>query len=194
MPFQRLSVIVMVLLLAGATTGAAQSRPWLVRARGIAVLPNASSDPSGLDVKADATAEVDITRLLNRFLSVELVLATAAQEVKAGATSLGTVTHLPPTLLLQGRPFEGRVSPYLGAGVNLTAFYAKSGGLENLDLSTSVGWALQAGFDVRLAERTVLNFDGKYVHLTTDVKSGGTKLYDLKVNPFVIGAGLGYRF
>jgi outer membrane protein len=40
----------------------------------------------------------------------------------------------------------------------------------------------------------VLNFDGKYVHLTTDVKSGGTKLYDLKVNPFVIGAGLGYRF
>ncbi len=194
MNLRRPSLIAVLLVLAGVPPVLAQSRPWLVRARGIAVLPNASSEPGGLDVEADATAEIDITRTLNRFLAVELVLATAAQEVKAGATSLGTVTHLPPTLLLQARPIEGRASPYVGAGINLTTFYAKSGGLENLDLSTSVGWAVQAGLDLRLGERTVLNLDGKYVHLTTEVKSGGTKVYDLKINPFVIGAGLGYRF
>lgn len=174
---------------------AQQEHPWMVRARGIVVAPNASSKPSGLDVQADATAEIDISRRLTPFLSLELVLATASQEVKTSTASLGTVQHLPPTLVLQFHPIkQGGFDPYVGAGGNLTIFYGKSGGLEALDLTTSVGYALNAGFDVPLGARGVFNVDGKYVNIKTDVKSGGTKVYALKINPFVIGAGFGYRF
>ncbi|MDZ4863012.1 MAG: OmpW family outer membrane protein [Gemmatimonadota bacterium] len=178
-----------------AAARAQEEHPWMVRARGIVVAPNASSKPSGLDVQADATAEIDISRRLAPFLSVELVLATASQEVKSGSTSLGTVQHLPPTLVLQFHPIaRGGFDPYVGAGGNLTIFYGKSGGLEALDLTTSVGYALNAGFDIPLGTRGVFNVDGKYVNIKTDVKSGGTKVYALKINPFVIGAGFGYRF
>jgi len=174
---------------------AQQDHPWLIRARGIVIAPDASSEPAGLDVKADAVAEIDITRTLNRYLSLELVLATASQEVKSGSTSLGSVNHLPPTLLLQLHPVEhGAVQPYVGAGGNLTVFYNKSGALENFDLDTSVNWAVQAGADFPISERALFNIDGKYVRITTDVKSGGTTAFDLKINPFVIGAGFGYRF
>jgi outer membrane protein len=146
-------------------------------------------------VQADATAEIDISRRLNSFLSVELVLATASQEVKSPTASLGTVQHLPPTLVLQFHPIaKGAFDPYIGAGGNVTFFYGKSGGLESLTLTTSVGYALNAGFDVPIGARGVFNVDGKYVNIKTDVKSGSTVAYKLKVNPFVIGAGFGYRF
>lgn len=191
----RVGVVLGLALLGATGLQAQESHPWLVRARGILVAPQASSKPSGLDVESDATAEIDISRKLNRFLSVELVLATASQEVKAGSASLGTVQHLPPTLVLQFHPVAAKgFDPYLGAGANLTYFYGKSGGLENLDLSTSVGYALNAGFDIPIGDRGVFNVDGKYVYIKTDVKNGSTTVYELKVNPLVIGAGFGYRF
>lgn len=193
--------LVLALSLAAPALLQAQSdHPWTIRTRGIFISPDASSKPSGLDVKADATIEVDISRQINSFLSVELVLATASQEVTAPAAvapsgSLGSVNHLPPTLLLQLHPVtRGTVLPYLGAGGNLTYFYAKSGGLEDLKLSTSLGYAFQAGVDFAITERALFNLDAKYVNIETDVKSGSTKLFHLKVNPFVIGVGLGYRF
>ncbi|MEW6613642.1 MAG: OmpW family outer membrane protein, partial [Pseudomonadota bacterium] len=39
-----------------------------------------------------------------------------------------------------------------------------------------------------------LNFDVKYINIETEVKSAGTKVFDLKINPWVIGVGAGYRF
>lgn len=199
----RRSLVGLSLALALATPGlvsAQSSHPWTVRARAVYISPDASSKPVGLDVKADATVELDISRRLNQFVSLELVLATASQEVTAPTSvapsgSLGSVNHLPPTLMLQFHPItKGLFLPYIGAGGNLTSFYSKSGGLEDLKLSTSVGYAFQAGFDAAITERTLFNVDAKYVNIETDVKSGGTKLFHLKVNPFVLGVGLGYRF
>lgn len=180
-----------------ALPAAAQSHdnPWLVRVRAIAIAPDASSTPAGLDVNAAATVEVDFTRRLSKLFAAELIVATAAHDVRAGTTSLGSVTHLPPTLTLQFKPEgKGAVHPYVGAGGNLTFFYNKTGDLEALDLTTSVGWAAQAGLDVDIGGRGVFNLDAKYVDLATDVKSGATTAYRLKINPFVIGLGFGYRF
>jgi outer membrane protein len=178
-----------------APAAAQTEHPWLVRARAVAIVPQASSEPAGLDVKSDATIELDISRFLTPNIALELILATASQEVVAGSPSLGTVQHLPPTLNLQYHPLTtGQFRPYVGAGGNVTFFYGKSGGLDGLDLTTSVGYSFQAGADVALTKRAVLNFDGKYVRIATDVKSGGTKAYHLKINPLVIGVGLGYRF
>lgn len=184
---------------ATAQTTDVEANPWLVRVRGIVIAPHASSAPTGLGVKADATIEVDITRYFGKYVSAELIAATAGQEVTsttgATTTSLGTVNHLPPTLLLQFHPVaSGPVLPYVGAGVNWTTFYVKSGGLDALDLSNSFGWAAQGGFDFPISKRGVFNLDAKYIRIKTDVASAGTKLYELKINPWVIGAGFGYRF
>ncbi|MBK6781794.1 MAG: OmpW family protein [Gemmatimonadetes bacterium] len=181
-------------LLGAASVQAQEHHPWLIRARGVVIAPSASSKPKGLDVNTNATMEVDIGRMLTPHLSIELILATSGHEVKAGNTSLGSANVLPPTLLLQFRPLASGASPYIGAGVNMTYFYGQSGGLQDLDLTTSIGYAGQAGIDIPLGGRGSFNLDAKYVYIKTDVKSGSTKVYELKINPLVIGAGFGYRF
>ena len=191
---------VALLTIVGSSTLAAQNaNPWLIRARGVALVPDASSSPSGLDVKANGTAEIDITRFLNRSFALELILASSGHEVTSrgtgGETSLGAVNVLPPTLLLQYHLLpEGQVRPYIGAGGNLTFFYTKTGDLEPLDLDPSASWAVQVGFDFPVSARGVFNIDAKYVDLSTDVESNGAKLFKLDVNPFIIGIGFGYRF
>lgn len=184
----------------GTTTAAAQgANPWLIRARGVAIIPDASSSPRALDVEADGTVELDITRFLTRNIALELVLASSSHEVTAtdteGEVSLGSVNVLPPTLVLQYHPLpEGKFRPYIGAGGNLTFFYTKSGDLDGFDLDESFSWAAQAGFDIPISKRAVFNVDAKYIDMNTSVKSGGTKLFDLDINPIVIGVGIGYRF
>ena len=190
----RVGLVVGLALVAATGLEAQESHPWLVRARGVVIAPNASSTPKGLDVGNDATIEVALGRRLSDLLSLELSLATSGHEVKTGGTSLGSVNLVPPTLLLQLRPLVHGPSPYVGAGVNLTWFYGASGGLDQLDLGTSFGFAGQAGLDVPIGGRGVFNVDARYVAIKTDLTSGGTRAYTLKVNPLVIGAGFGYRF
>lgn len=183
-------------LLAPATVAAqAGAHPWTVRARAVAIVPDAKSDPAGLSIRSAYTLEVDISRSITRYLSAELILATAAHEVTADGASIGSVTHLPPTLLLQLRPLpSGGVSPYLGAGVNLTLFFDQTAGLRDLDLSASVGWAAQTGVDIGVGPRALINVDLKYVHIGTDISVAGTDVAELDINPFILGIGLGYRF
>ena len=66
-----------------------------------------------------------------------------------------------------------------------------------LDLnSSSVGLAGQGGFDVRLGEKLFLNGDVKYMALRSDVKlsANGQKVSAVKLDPWLFGVGLGYRF
>jgi outer membrane protein W len=73
-------------------------RPWLIRARGLAILPNASDDLAGakIDVDNGYTAEVDINYRFTGLLAAELILATAAHEVEIANVSAGSVHILPP--------------------------------------------------------------------------------------------------
>jgi outer membrane protein len=169
---------------------------WTVRTRAVAIVPNASStNNTDIDVKSDLTFEVDISRAFSPLLSVELILATAGHEVTLGGTSAGSVSHVPPTLLLQLHPItSGAFRPYIGAGGNFTYFYGASGGLDALDLKPSVGYAGQVGADFALGERGMFNLDAKYIYIKTRIENDGAKVADLKINPFVIGAGFGYRF
>lgn len=196
MRLSRVCLAVATLALVTASAASAQDAKWGIRTRAIYIAPNASStNNTDIDVKGDLTFEVDITRYFSPMLSVELILATAGHEVTIGGTSAGSVNHLPPTLLLQVHPLQnGSFRPYLGAGVNLTYIYAESGLLDDLDFSTSIGYAGQVGADIQLGERGSFNLDAKYIYIKTKVESNGAKVADLKINPFVIGAGFGYKF
>ena len=58
----------------------------------------------------------------------------------------------------------------------------------------SFGGALQVGFDYALDKNWSLNFDIKKVYLGTKVTGAGLENAKFKVDPWLVGVGVGYRF
>lgn len=190
------------MLLAGQV--AAQESPWLVRARVVHLdMANKDSVAGGalnLNVDNKSIPELDISYFFNKNVAAELILTVPQkQHVYSGSTDLGTFKHLPPTLLAQYHftNFTG-YKPYVGAGVNLTFINKESitTGTDKVTLSNdSIGMALQAGVDVPLTKQLSLNFDVKKVQLKTRVYIDGVEQTgNLKLNPVLVGVGIGYRF
>jgi outer membrane protein len=88
----------------------------------------------------------------------------------------------------------GAFTPYVGAGVNYTRFSSiKLPAGVGIDKS-SVGAAVQVGVDIPLTPQLSLNVDVKKVQIRTDVNAGGTELGEFRVDPLLVGVGLGWRF
>jgi len=171
--------------------------PWLVRARAV-WLDSANTDGTGLDLSINnkVIPEVDITYLFSPQWAVELVLTyPQKQSLRSGGTEIGTLKHLPPTLTAQYRfASVSGFTPYVGAGVNYTHF-------SNVDLpagvtidKNSTGLAFQVGADIPLQKGMSLNVDLKKVQIRTDVSAGGAKLGTFKIDPLLLGVGIGWRF
>lgn len=187
----------LVISLAGGAAEAAQG-DWLGRARIININPDASSSALNLDVDTKTTLELDFSYFLSNNLALELILATKKHEVTAGGAPVGTVKHLPPTLTLQYHfAPDAAFRPYIGAGINYTRFYDINlgGGTLTVD-NSSWGGALQAGFDIPLNKTFFLNVDVKKIWMDTDVKvvATGATAANLKINPLLIGFGVGMKF
>ena len=124
---------------------------------------------------------------------------TVQQSALGGPTDIGSFKHLPPTLMLQYhfRP-DATVRPYVGAGINYTRLsgvnlYVPTVGRLDLDRN-SWGPALQLGVDIPLTRQLSLNFDVKKVYIKTDVTVPGVTSGSFKVDPVLVGVGLGWRF
>ncbi|WP_423680410.1 MULTISPECIES: OmpW/AlkL family protein [unclassified Undibacterium] len=187
-----------------ATQAMAQQSPWQVRARAVNISPDNKSDAIAGLAPADAIhvsnktiAEVDITYFVTPNWSAELILTYPQKhDVSLNGTNIGTFKHLPPTLTAQYHfAPEAQVSPYLGAGVNYTRISDVNllGGKADLD-NNSFGFALQAGVDFKLDKNWSLNLDVKKVQIRSDVTLGGAKISNVKVDPWLVGVGVGYRF
>jgi outer membrane protein len=204
-------LLVMVLALAVAPVAKAQEPTpesgLMVRLRALYLGPADRSDAiPALGVPKDAITvsdkvipEVDLSWFFNRYVAAELILTYPQEhDVKLSGAKIGTFSHLPPTLTVQGHLPLGRVKPYLGAGVNLTLITASDlavPGVGKLELEDySFGFAAQAGVDVQLTGPWYANADVKYVTIRSDVKAGGTKVSEVRVDPWLIGGGVGYRF
>jgi len=83
----------------------------------------------------------------------------------------------------------------VGAGINYTRFSSVNllGGAATVDRN-SWGGALQVGVDIPVAKNMYFNIDVKKVYIKTDVKAGGTTLTTFKVDPLLVGVGLGWKF
>ena len=183
---------------------AAQESPWLVRARAVHI--ESVNDTTGtvntlnVNVNNKWIPEVDVSYFFNKNVAAELIL-TVPQEhtVYAGASSLGTFKHLPPTLTLQYHVTDlAGYKPYVGAGLNYTKISGVSikNGNDTLQLdNSSYGAALQVGVDIPLDKKLSLNVDLKKVYIKTDVYGPtGASLGTLKLDPVLFGVGVGYRF
>ena len=186
------------MLVAGSV--AAQESPWLVRARAVNLnmANEASSSLSslGLTVNDKTIGEVDVSYFFNKNVAAELILTLPQnQGVYSNGTSIGNFKHLPPTLTLQYHFTDlNGFKPYVGAGVNYTKITGDHLASQYSLDSKSYGAALQVGVDVPLTKQVSLNFDVKKVYIQTDVYSNGAKAGTLKLDPVLVGVGVGYRF
>lgn len=207
------STVAIALLAATAAIGgpAAGQERWLVRARAVRLVPadNSTAIPAlgvpedAIDVSSKTIPDVDISYFLTPNIGIELVLTVPQKHHVSidGVGRIGSFKHLPPTLLAQYHFLpDARFSPYVGAGINYTIIYDDKitvPGVGNLRTeNSSIGPAVQIGADYHLDRNWLLNVDFKYIGLRTDVKveSTATKVTKVKVDPFLFGIGIGYRF
>lgn len=198
-----ISLLIAATLMTGGAAMAEES-PWLVRVRAVHIDPADKSDPVGgtgasdrLHVSDKWIPDVDISYFFTPNWAAELVLTYSQKHtVTLDGASIGTFKHLPPTLTAQYHFLPGKVfNPYVGAGINYTLI-SKVNLLNNgarLE-HDSVGLALQAGVDYRIDERWSINMDVKKLQLRSDVTIGGVKASRVKVDPVLLGVGVGYRF
>jgi len=229
------SSILIGALIGSAATASADEGPFVVRVRALDLRPANQSDAipalgvasNKIDVSSKWIPDIDLEYYFAPQWSTELVLTVPQEHTVTveDVGSLGTFKQLPPTLTAKYHfnP-HGVVSPYLGAGLNLTLIMdvnlavpgsvlgsssptltahrsitpvarAAPGDLPlSLD-NHSVGAAVQAGVDVKLADHWYGNADIKYVQIRSDVKlSDGTKVSAVRVDPLLVGMGVAYRF
>jgi outer membrane protein len=177
---------------------AAEDGPWMVRVRALYMdVRNGNSPDVDLEAENKLFPEFDISYFLTKNIAAELVLTYPQKhDIELGGTDIGSIKHLPPTLLLQYHfnP-EGQFRPYVGAGINYTHFSSVDIDVPGVDIDrNSVGIALQIGADYKLENGWFLNADIKYVDINTKVTAGGNKLTDLKIDPMLYSIGIGYRF
>ncbi len=193
---------------------------WIIRLRGIAVIPNERSGGitptfpnEQLRLDNAVTPEVDISYMVADNIGIELIAATTKHHVfgtsgtTGGIGKLASTRVLPPTLTVQYHfAPQSKIRPYVGAGINYSFFFDAdaSDGLEaavgrtRVSLSNSFGWAAQAGMDLDLNDRFFLNLDLKYIDMDSTVtlrtNAIGNQRVRLNIDPIVAGVGVGMRF
>lgn len=175
-----------------------------IRARALGVVPD---DNSSVNIGGDAdvgdaiTPEVDLTYFITPNIGIEAIAATAQHKITyTGDVDIGDTWILPPTVTLQYHfTPDNAFSPYIGAGLNYSWFYGEDEGtgFNDLDVEGGVGYALQAGFDYWIDNNWGLNLDVKkiFLNIDADVNLGTTPVHaDVDLDPWVVGAGVSYRF
>ncbi len=200
---------------------------WIVRGGFAVVTPDVSNSTlrfdnpmlraalgsEKVDINDNAQPSLTVTYMYNRYLGVELLAATPFKHSIRGKGALSaalgdiplpnniaTVTHLPPTLSVVYYPLQDfSFQPYVGAGVNYTFFFSEDSNIGGkVDVDSSVGVALQGGFDYRLSDRWHVNASVRWIDIETDVTFTGTALGGVKttvdIDPIVYSVMLGYTF
>ena len=177
-----------------------------VRLRGAAVVPDLSANISisgtnigGVTkVSNSFIPEADLTYFITDNISIEGIAGITKHTVRNSvAGTVSSVWLLPPTITAQYQ-FDpnGPIRPYLGAGVNYTFFYDPHSALADIGFKNNIGWALQAGADVPVGDGPYfLNADVKKIFLGTHIQAeGGAVQASARLNPWIIGTGIGLQF
>ena len=190
-------------LSAGSVLAQEANSPWMLRARAVH-LDSANKDSTGLNLSVNnkTMPEVDVSYFFTPNVAAELILTYPQKhDLRSNGNKIGTVKHLPPTLLAQYHFTQfGALKPSVGAGINYTRFSsanfdpAVAAALDPSVKKNSWGGALQVGVDYALDKNWSLNFDVKKVYIQTDVRSFGAKVGTFKIDPVLVGVGVGYRF
>lgn len=203
----RTSALALALVLGGAATPAlAQSAGTWTLGVGVHQV-NPKSDNGALaggtlpvEVESNVRPTITGEYFIADNLGIE-VLASLPFKHDIAIDGLGTVgeaKHLPPTVSLQYHFGQGKVKPFVGAGVNYTRFFSEetSGALEGADLELSASWGLaaHAGVDFKVGEKGAIRVDARWIDIDTDVSVEGQDLGTVNIDPLVYGAAYVFSF
>lgn len=199
---RRISLLGLLLLLAGAPDLSAQNDEAASSSRFLTRLTatgaSHSSEPEGYKAYSSIHLEIGVRRPFTSTLAMEIDLAHESREVDwegpEKEESLGSIELLPIHLILQYRPSLRTWRPYIGAGVNYTLFWEKSGELNSKKLSPSAGPILQLGVDRPLTSHLLLNLDIKFIRMKTDFEGRQKEQIELSIHPTALGVGLGFKW
>ena len=194
-----------------------------VKLLGTAVLPDGKitdvrtdvpGDSSGLQTEANDNyvPTVAIEYFLTDSLSLETICCVTQHDVDGttglpGAELVSDAKLIPATFTLKYHLDTGAgIKPYIGAGAAYFIWFdEKPGsatiplGVDDFNLTNEFGFALQAGLDVPINDSGMaLSVDAKRYFIDTDAtwSVAGTPVIQTthKLDPWVISAGLAFRF
>ncbi len=154
-----------------------------------------------LDIDSDVKPTITFEYFLRDNLGLEVLAALPFKHDIAidGLGTVGTTKHLPPTVTLQYHfNGAGKVSPFLGAGLNYTTFFSEdtAGALAGSELKLDDSWGLaaHAGVDFAVGERGAIRVDVRWIDIDSDVELDGAKLGTANIDPLVYGVAYVWKF
>lgn len=120
------------------------------------------------------------------------------QRVNAGGQKVGSVEAQPYSLSGQYR-FGGAdniVRPFVGLGYHQTNYSGETATAagERVGIETAKGGVATVGVDVNINPTWFARADARYFQADSDVRIDGVKAGDAKLDPVVLGVGVGARF
>ena len=181
---------------------------YLIPANKSDAIPALAVPSDAIHINSKTLPEVDFEYFITPSWSSELILTypqsqtvTVESSALGGPANIGTFKHLPPILTLKYNFIPGGdFRPYVGAGVNFTLLSDVRLAVPTappmaLELSrTSVGPAVQGGFDYKMADHWFANADVKWAMLRANLKLDSATLAQVRADPVLIAVGVGYRW
>src|SRR5690606_32226369 len=120
------------------------------------------------------------------------------QRVNAGGGKVGSVEAQPYSLSGQYRfgTQDSTVRPFVGLGYHETNYSdeTRTPGGARVGIETAKGAVATVGMDVNLSPTWFARADARYFQADSDVRIDGVKAGDAKLDPVMVGVGIGARF
>ncbi len=191
------------LAIGGTSLAHAAESPWLFRFGAHVVQPRSDNGQlAGMKARIDSDTRptASLEYLVTPGWGVEVLAALPFRhEIKLDGQRAASTKQLPPVLGLNYHFLpDAKVSPFVGAGVNYTRFFSTHGqGLlqgASVKIDSSWGAAAHAGLDMQLSPRWLVTADVRWINIEGEVKVDGARVGKAKVDPWVYGLSMGYRF
>ena len=154
-----------------------------------------------LSIDSDIKPTVTFEYFVHQDLGIEVLAALPFKhdiEVK-GVGKVGSTKQLPPVVSLQYHfNSAGKVSPFVGAGINYTTFFSEdtTGALAGTKLKLEDSWGLAAhvGVDIALTDKSALRVDLRWADIDSKVKVDGASMGTANIDPLVYGLAYVMKF
>lgn len=82
----------------------------------------------------------------------------------------------------------------VGAGVNLTPTWEKSGSLDSSDIATTIGPLIAVGAEFPVSPNALVEATIRWNAATVEIEEFRTPAPSIDLDPLALGLGLGFRF